>query len=105
MTQLKRLCFSSAHLSINPNPFPTSQLRVRLPILTNTQIKVKVIHNPLQTRLLNPPLIRHIQITPQRKPMLHTREQLQMIRLLRLPKDTHSLVPRFGGERVVGLRA
>lgn len=66
-------------------------------------MKVEIIHNPLQTRLFNPPLIRHVQITPQRKPMLHTREQLQMIRLLRLSENTHSLVPRFGGERVIGL--
>lgn len=67
--------------------------------------EVEPIHNPLQARLLDPPLMRLAHVASQRKTMLDTGEELQLVRLPVFLHHVDSLVTGCGVEGMVYLRA
>jgi hypothetical protein len=56
-----------------------------------------------ESLLLRESLSRHSRIAPDRKPVLHPREQVDLERLLCSPQDLLGLVPLLGREDVVQL--
>ena len=70
----------------------------------NTQPEVKPLNNPPQTLLLHLSLIRISQVTPQRKPMRHPREQLQLIFLLILNHHIDRPIPIRRPKSMIRLR-